>query len=179
VVLFDIPGVFIPKTVCYPSELDFSLQEKVFDLNKAIVKELGLPFGLTHSEFRVNERTGEVFFIETAARGGGSFISSDLMPLVCGLDPETILLRQVLGHASDDIRKLEERASGYYAIAGLPCGVLREIRGIRASNLIPGVHRVISNLKVGQAIEKTVDKTSRSAYFILAWEGAEGHRRRC
>lgn len=62
--------VFTTRTVMPGSELE----RKLFDANQQIMKGLGLKFGVSHSEFIVDEK-GEVFFLETSARVGGAHIS--------------------------------------------------------------------------------------------------------
>jgi len=171
--LFGISGTFIPKSTSCPSRLPALLQSKVLALNSAIVQEMGLPFGLSHSEFRVEQQTGEVIFVEVAARGGGSFISSDPLPLACGIDPEKVLLGQSLRLAVDLPEKPRERAAAYYTIAGLPSGLVREIGGIEAAKKIPGVERVVSSLRIGSVLQSAGNKTFRLACFILSGKSRE------
>jgi len=171
--MFDIPNVFIPKTTYYPSTLDPALQQNVFDLNSRVVAAMGLPFGLTHSEFRVNEETGEVFLIEIAARGGGTLISSDLVPLACGLDVETILLQQALGCPPKSIPQQERRASGYYCGGGFPEGIVKRICSIEEVERLPGVHRIVSSMKVGDRTPALTDKATRAIVFLLKGEARQ------
>ncbi len=172
--LFEIPDLSIAKAGLFPSTLDSELQQKVRNLNSKLVETLGLGFGLTHSEFRVCEQTGEVMLLEIAARGGGAYISSDVVPLACGLDVETILLRLSLGETPSESIALQQRAAGYYFIGNLPVGTVMEIRGLEEAKNIPGVQAMVSDLKIGSRISEMSDKTSRPAIFLLSGETRQG-----
>ena len=52
--------------------------------NKEMVCKMGLPFGLTHAEYKY--MNGEFYLIEIGARGGGTKISSDIVPYMSGVD---------------------------------------------------------------------------------------------
>jgi carbamoyl-phosphate synthase large subunit len=166
-------GPFVSRSVTYPSTIPAALQEKVRTLNERIVRAMGLPFGLTHSEFRVCEETGQVALIETAARGGGTFISSDLVPLACGLDVERILIQQALGWSIPEATQTATRASAYVCAGSLPSGVLIAIKGLAAAERLPGIHRVVIQKKVGETVGPLLDKTSRFAIFLLSGKDRE------
>lgn len=166
-------GPFVSRSVTYPSTIPAALQEKVRTLNERIVRAMGLPFGLTHSEFRVCEQTGQVALIETAARGGGTFISSDLVPLACGLDVERILIQQALGWSTPKATQTATRASAYVCAGSLPSGVLIAIKGLAAADRLPGIHRVVIQKKVGETVGPLLDKTSRFAIFLLSGKDRE------
>ena len=53
--------------------------EKLARLNSDMVETMGLPFGITHAEYKYYN--GEFYLIEIAARGGGTRISSDIVPI--------------------------------------------------------------------------------------------------
>lgn len=168
--LFDDGARLVARSGSYPSDLDAALQRKVCALNERIVRAMGIPFGLTHSEFRVCEATGEVLLLETAARGGGAFISSDLVPLACGLDVERILLEQVLGRPVPEARQSARRAAAYVCAGGFPDGILRDVRGLDVARSIPGFVRAVLQKRIGDAVGPLVDKTSRPAIFLLDGE---------
>lgn len=169
----DDTGPFVSRSVTYPSTIQEELQEKVRTLNERIVKAMGLTFGLTHSEFRVCEQTGQVALIETAARGGGTFISSDLVPLSCGLDVERVLIRQALGLPVPEAIQSTARAAAYVCAGSLPSGVLKEIKGLAVAERLPGLHRWVIQKRVGETVGPLLDKTSRFAIFLLSGESRE------
>ncbi|MCD7715479.1 MAG: ATP-grasp domain-containing protein [Lachnospiraceae bacterium] len=92
------------------SELFFSETNDRYDYaalkeqNDRLVALTGLPFGLTHAEYKWED--GEFYLIEIAARGGGTRISSHIVPLLTGIDNYRFLIEAALGHPI-------EAASGY------------------------------------------------------------------
>ena len=95
---FDLPDAFAAKSRIFPTLADDELAQRVLDLNTRIITGFGLRQGITHSEFIMDG--DEIYLIETAARGGGVFISSDLIHLSCGLDTEGFLLDIASGKES-------------------------------------------------------------------------------
>ena len=166
---FDLPDMFIPRRRIFPTSLNDALKNKVLDLNRKMVKGLGLKFGITHAEFLVDEDSEEICLMEVAARGGGVFISSDLIPLCCGIDVNDLLIRIAAGEkASIDPDLMRERASGYICFY-LPEGKILGVHGIEDLNDIPGVHKVsLNNISAGAMAHKMKDKTQRLGPILLS-----------
>lgn len=66
-------GVFVTCTVERRGEDERAL----LDMNRALLKSLGLVRGATHAEF-IRSGSGEFFFLEVAARVGGAYIAETL-----------------------------------------------------------------------------------------------------
>ena len=165
---FDIPNVFAAKKRLFPTCTDEVLADRVLELNKRIVKGFGLRQGITHSEFIMDG--SEIYLIETAARGGGVFISSDIINLCTGLDTEGFLLDLALGrrYALPDV-DCDIQSCGYMAFY-IPDGVITEISGIEEIKALNYVHRnQLSELYVGKVISGgQKDKTTRFAIVMSA-----------
>ncbi|HIB64505.1 MAG TPA: ATPase [Phycisphaerales bacterium] len=74
-------GIFLSQTVP-----DFDQAYKpLLETNKACIKAMGLPYGVTHVEFIRHEETGELYFLELAGRVGGAHIDR-LVDGEAGLD---------------------------------------------------------------------------------------------
>ncbi|MFW6159259.1 MAG: ATP-grasp domain-containing protein, partial [Planctomycetota bacterium] len=164
---FDLPARVIPVSICYPTTLPAGLQDAVRRATEGIVRELGLPFGLTHAEYRVREETGELCLLEVAARGGGMFISSDIVPLTCGIEAEEILLRLHLGEPVETPRPTLDRAAAFCCFAP-PAGRLFEIVGLGEVRERPDVHRVICDLREGDVVAELTDKAARPVVIVLS-----------
>ncbi|MBA3806667.1 MAG: ATP-grasp domain-containing protein [Acidobacteria bacterium] len=67
-------GVYISHTV----EHDSDDQRQLFEINRMLIKSLGLVRGAAHAEFIKSEDDGQFYFLEIAARAGGSYISEVL-----------------------------------------------------------------------------------------------------
>lgn len=164
---FNIKDAFAAKTRVFPSCAEKSLADRVQALNKKIVTGFGLTQGISHSEYIMDG--DDIYLIETAARGGGVFISSDLISIRTGLNTEKFLIRIALGQ-QDDVPKLEYRdnACGYMAFF-LPKGEVVFADGIDEVRQLPYVHRnLLDNIKIGLKTEFHLDKTTRYPIIVSA-----------
>lgn len=165
---FDFKNIFIPKQTIFPSTIRDDLKKKIFNLNSNIINSFGPKFGITHSEFLVNEKTDEIRLVETAIRGGGVFISSDLIPLACGVDANELLIKCVVGDDPKiDKSRIYEKASGYICFC-LPEGAISRAEGVEKVSLLKGVHKeYLENLFIGKRTAQISDKTSRMGPILF------------
>lgn len=68
--------------------------------NKALVETIGLPMGLTHSEYKAHN--GKFYLVEAGARGGGSNLSGKIVPFMSGIDNYEYLINEALGEDVDE-----------------------------------------------------------------------------
>ncbi len=165
---FDLPDAFAAKSRIFPTEADDALRQRVLDLNTRIITGFGLKQGLTHSEYIMDG--DDIYLIETAARGGGVFISSDLIHYSCGLDTEGFLLDIATGRQKGlPPIKPQQCVCGYLAFY-IPVGKVVRVSGVREVQELPFVHRnQLDKLRVGiENKEGHTDKTSRLALIISA-----------
>lgn len=161
---FDIPDVFSASKREFPSTASEEIVRRVLDTNEKIVKGFGLKQGITHGEYILYG--DDVILIEIAARGGGVFISSDLIHLQTGLETEEFLL----GVSTGKLEKIPEfrfqNQSCCYISFFLPQGEVTSITGLdQVVNLPYTYHNNFDSLKVGMKIKRNRDKTSR--FFII------------
>ena len=165
---FDLPDAFAAKSRIFPTLADDALRQRVLDLNTRIITGFGLKQGITHSEFIMDG--DEIYLIETAARGGGVFISSDLIHLSCGLDSEGFLLDLATGRQKGlpEI-KPQQCVCGYLAFY-IPTGKVVSVKGVEEVQALPYVHRnQLGKLKAGKVNKDGhTDKTSRIALIVSA-----------
>ena len=165
---FDLPDAFAAKSRIFPTEADDGLRQRVLDLNTKIITGFHLKQGLTHSEYIMDG--DDIYLIETAARGGGVFISSDLIHYSCGLDTEGFLLDIATGQQKGlPPIKPQQCVCGYLAFY-IPVGKVVRVSGVREVQELPFVHRnQLDKLHVGiENKEGHTDKTSRLALIISA-----------
>jgi biotin carboxylase len=67
-------GAYISRTVARGS----TNEKALFDVNKKLIKALGLERGATHAEFIKSDSDGQFYFLEIAARVGGAYIAEVL-----------------------------------------------------------------------------------------------------
>ncbi len=165
---FDLPDAFAAKSRIFPTTADVELAQRVLDLNTEIITGFGLKQGITHSEFIMEG--DDIYLIETAARGGGVFISSDLIHLSCGLDTEGFLLDIASGKLNCLPEILPQQCVCGYLAFYIPVGKVISVRGVREVQELPYVHRnQLDKLKEGVTNrEGHTDKTSRIALIVSA-----------
>ena len=161
---FDMEDTFAAKDRIFPSNQSDAIVNKALELNKRIVKGFGLNRGLTHGEYIIDKE--DIYLIEIAARGGGVYISSDIIPLLTGFDTTSFLV-DLATKKKVDIPTIEyNRKVACYIAFFLPEGTVHQISGIQNVQSLPFVHHNnLSTLFVGKRIGRNIDKTSR--YFLI------------
>ena len=174
---FDLPDAFASKSRIFPTVVDDELRQRVLDLNTKIITGFGLRQGITHSEFIMDG--DDIYLIETAARGGGVFISSDLIHLSCGLDTEGFLLDIASGKQKGLPEILPQQCVCGYLAFYVPVGKVLRVSGVSEVQALPFVHRnQLDKLKAGVSnTEGHTDKTSRIALIISAPDRATFEKR--
>jgi biotin carboxylase len=79
--------------------------------NDLFIEKSKLPFGITHAEYKYMD--GKFYMIEVAARGGGSKISSHIVPIVSGVDVNKKLINLALGKK---IKTIKVKGTGYFVL---------------------------------------------------------------
>ncbi|WP_292470400.1 ATP-grasp domain-containing protein [Methanolobus sp.] len=172
--LFDIPGAFIPSSTLYTSSPDNCSEEQMLKINKTLIEGFGLKFGVTHSEYIVEEGTGDIYLVECAARGAAICISSHLIPLATGIDANSLLLDVAVGNVEEiEIQNIESNVAGYLAFT-LPKGFVKDIRGLEKIQSVPGVQKVyIDPIHIGMETKTATDKGNRMGPIIIKGKNKE------
>lgn len=67
-------GAYISHTVAHGS----ADQKRLFEINRKLIKALGLANGVAHAEFIKGDADGRFYFLEIASRVGGAYIAESL-----------------------------------------------------------------------------------------------------
>lgn len=166
---FKIPNIFSSMTRLYPSVADKSVVEKLLKYDEAVIKGFGLKQGLTHSEYLMDKKTGEIYLTETAARGGGTFISSHIAELQTGIDTAEFLINMALGNYEILPEfEMEKCHCGYVAFY-LPAGKVVSIDGVEeVENLQYVVKTTLDVIEIGCETKEFHDKRNRHAIVLKA-----------
>ena len=110
----------------------------------------------------------DIYLMETAARGGGVFISSDLISLSTGLHTEEYLLNIALGQQEALPEILPQQCYCGYMAFYIPTGKVIRAEGMREVQELPFVHRnQLDELKQGMVNTGGMsDKTTRLAIIV-------------
>ena len=161
---FDIPDVFSATKRIFPTCASVGLRKKIEDFNRKIIQGFGLQQGITHSEYVVDINEN-IFLIETAARGGGVYISSDLIPLCTGLETEKFLINIATGNQTCMPTFGKDLKTCCYLAFFLPVGTVASTMGIPEVTSLPFVHHNnLTNIHIGMQTHEPKDKTYR--YFL-------------
>jgi biotin carboxylase len=101
-------------------DIDF---EALKQQHNALVEETDLRFGITHAEYIFAR--GRFVLVEIAARGGGSNISSNIVPAISGINVNELLIRMSLGEI---VNSLTPGANGVPFIAA--AGSAKELQAL-------------------------------------------------
>ncbi len=164
---FNIPDVFSAKQRIFPSQKSEDVVNKALRLNKAIIKGFGLSNGITHGEYIIVD--DEVYLIEIAARGGGVFISSDIIPLMTGFDTNSFIVDSATGDVPNTTYEVNNDKCVCYLAFFLPKGVIISIDGFDSIIKQPYVHRHnLSSFYIGRKMKGNTDKTTRGFIVLEA-----------
>lgn len=164
------------------SKLFFSYKNDRFDydylrsVNDSIINSTGLKNALTHAEYKYEE--GEFYLIEMAARGGGTRISSDIVPYISGVDNYKYLIETALGN----VKNIKEEELEIKKSCMERCAVLefldiesngkriKKIEGIEEILAIPQIITFEVDFSEGDIIERAQDDRSRVGFYIICAE---------
>lgn len=138
-------------------------------VNDQLVDLTGIPFGLTHAEYKFCN--GKFYLIEIQARGGGNFIATDIVPFISGIDSYTEQLKWAVGDETDinyDYDALSEHCAvlHFFDVPGKG-GVVKEIKGLDYFDSLGDQMMYHLNFGVGDTIQETKDDSTRIGWYIL------------
>lgn len=168
---FHLQDVLIPSQTLFPSIISKDIQDIIVGYEQALASKSKPSFAIVHSEYLVNELTGEIRIVESALRGGGVYISSDLIPMATGIDINDVLISQALGQEVDveTIFKNREYNAAAYVCFYLPQGKISAVEGLEELKSLPFVKGVyIDDIKMGSETEPPSYKGARKGPILLS-----------
>ena len=168
---FALHDLFIPSQTIFPSTINSELLNKILECERKIASYVKPSFGIVHSEYLVNEKKNIICVVESALRGGGVYISSDLIPLATGIDVTGLLLDKAMGCSVDiesQFGKRIDAASGYVCFY-LPEGKIVSVSGVEKIKQFPFVKKVcLDNIQIGQNTEPMLHKGLRKGPILVS-----------
>lgn len=172
---YDVLAISKKKPYSYNSniakELFFQHYDEEYDydelrrVNKEMVCKMGLPFGLTHAEYKF--MNGKFYLIEIGARGGGTRISSDIVPYISGVDSCAVLIKSLLGETVEYHLQYPSDKCAVLGFFDFPRGKVSEISGVEKASRLEGVASLMLNFKVGDYIGQAADDRTRLGHYII------------
>lgn len=158
------------------SNYDYALLKR---RNDELINKSGLPFGLTHVEYKYEK--GEFILIEMGARGGGNLISANIVPIISGVDNYKEYINMALGNISNHLYHISSEYIKREAILyffDLPSSVagkctIRDIKGIDYLENNPQIIKYALNFNIGDTIYRAENDSKRIGYYIAYGENKE------
>lgn len=173
---FDLEDVLIPSQTLFPSTLSKDIQDRIIGYEQVLSSFTKPSFAIIHSEYLVNEITGEVRIVESALRGGGVYISSDLIPMATGIDVNDVLLDKALGINVDvdDVFGKRKNEAAAYVCFYLPAGKNVSVEGVEELKALSFVKKAyIDDLTVGQQTMPPSYKGARMGPILIKGENRD------
>lgn len=162
--------------------LYFSHQNENYDYNKLreindlFVNLTGLPYGLTHAEYKYKD--GKFYLIEIGARGGGNLISALIVPLISGIDNYEYLIQKTLNErCNEDITIAPEFCERcailqFFDTEGKE-GVVSNILGEEYLKECKNIVSYHIYCKIGDVVKRAEDDSKRIGYYIAYGENKD------
>jgi carbamoyl-phosphate synthase large subunit len=161
----------LDSRVFYPKDKSSFNYEKLKDIQDGLVNASGLPFGITHAEFKCwNDK---FYVVEFAARGGGANISSHIIPMISGVDVNELLLRMAMGADIADVKPAKQDKAVVLEFFSLREGKVKSIHGFEKIQAMKNVVDAALSFKVGDVLTLSTDGGNRAGHFIAFAENDE------
>lgn len=151
-----------------PSILSQQVQENIKAITCAAINAIGIMNGPSHTEIKITPEGPKI--VEIAARLGGDYITSKLVPLSTGIDMIDCSFN-VLFKKSVDLNKKFSRGSAIRFIHGND-GVIRRIDGVKTVKNMIGVQEICIYKKEGDYIRTPRNSGDRIGHIITDGENA-------
>lgn len=168
------------------NELYFSYYNSKYDydelrrVHNEIIGKSGLKFGLTHSEFKYCN--GQYYLIEMAARGGGAYIASKIVPYISGVDNYMYYINaacdaQMSNAIKNILTSTEQNKNRCVRLKFIDPEnygkKIKRISGIDELLQDQQILNIVINAKEGETISKADNDSNRFGYYIVAGENPE------
>lgn len=152
-----------------PSRLPHEIQEDIKRVAIAAILAIGMKNGPNHTEIKITPTGAKL--VEIAARLGGDFIASRLVPLSTGVDMIECSFAGLLGETVD-CRKTLSRGAAIRFISG-ENGILEAVTGVERAASMPGVQEVNLYKVAGDPIKRPENSSDRVGHVIAVGANAE------
>lgn len=170
----EIP-FFVETGHTEPSRLPAEVQADIRSVAEGAIRALHLHNGPTHTEIKVTPAGAKL--VEIAARLGGDFITSKLVPLSSGVDLIDCCISATLGQKVHWERTKTAGSAIRFIQAG--AGTITEISGVQEAMQMPGVTEVSLYKKVGDTVAPLESSGDRPGHVIATGADADEAERNC
>ncbi|MBC8700943.1 ATP-grasp domain-containing protein [Staphylococcus pseudintermedius] len=147
------PEYSLEYIAIFPSDKNAALQQEIKTKATQAIQSLGIDHCAFHLEGRVTKDGFKV--IESAARPGGGFIASHLIPGASGHSYIEKILDVAVGNDVTENRPTFDQTSKkmcFYSVMAEQAGIFKGVQGLDRLVEIPGVHYVVSLKNYGDSV---------------------------
>lgn len=163
------PPYFVEIAHSEPSSLSEDVQESIKQVALQAIAAIRLQNGPSHTEIKVTEEGPKI--VELAARLGGDFITSKLVPLSTGVDMVGASILLATGQKVNLERKWQKGAAIHF-IQGRE-GVIQSIEIDDELYRLKGVEEAVIYKKAGDAVKGTKSSNDRLGHIITVGNNAK------
>lgn len=156
----NLPNV--AKSLIYQTKFEEFNQKEIEKINNKLFDKLA--FGITHVEYKY--WNNKFYLIEAAIRGGGTKISSHIIPTVSGVDVNELLIKSALGETNLSVDLNKNKNCAVLRFFDFEIGKVKKINGIDFLKDNPNIIDFDFEFQVGDIINSPNDDRSRVGYFI-------------
>ena len=162
--LTTYPYSLVKSIVCPPYNLSKNTQVKIQEKIYQFLDTIGVNWGCTHTEFKLDENENPII-IETQNRVGGDRISYMISEYV-GISQIDLTYQSILN--TEDIKQTtcHSRVSAFLCLLP-PIGYIKKIHGIEEIKELEDIQEFIINLKAGDQVLEMKDNTQRKGWIFL------------
>lgn len=154
----------VANRLTYPADLPLHVIDRIVAVNRLVVHALGLKTGVTHGEYIVTR--DDVYLVEIAARGAGSYVYSHIVPFLAGIPVPELYLRFAMGEMWQ-ARPLTPGRAANLAFFDFPSGRVERIEGLEEAKRLPGVETIFLDFSVGDRLAPPTDDRSRHGLAVV------------
>jgi len=166
-IITDLP-FFVELGHTEPSRLTQEQQEEIKRVAYAAIKAIGMQNGPNHTEIKVTPAGAKL--VEIAARLGGDYITSRLVPLSTGVDMIECSFATLLNEEVH-YKNTMSQGSAIRFIQGKK-GLLSSIEGVETALQMRGVQEVELYMKPGEHIKRPENSSDRIGHVIAIGKDA-------
>ena len=163
------PPYFVELGHAEPSRHPAKLQEQIREITKQAVAAIRLQNGPSHTEVKLTKNGPKI--VELAARLGGDFITSRLVPLSTGVDMVSNSVILATGGQVELAKKWDKGAAIRF-ISG-ESGTIKQITVPKEVYGFPGIEEIVLYNKAGDTSNGTKSSNDRLGHVIATGKDAK------
>lgn len=156
------PPYFVELAHSEPSRLSEEIQGQIRDIALQAIRAIRLQNGPSHTEVKITEKGPKI--VEIAARLGGDFITSRLVPLSTGVDLVGASVQLAAGK-KPELKRKWQKAAAIHFIHGEQ-GKIQCLEETEEMSRLDGIEEVAIYKKPGDVVDGTKSSNDRLGHII-------------